>query len=306
MPLDSSMDVSHHLSRLAVTRYWHFERFRNIFGLTPPGVPQWLQRFDWLVGWEHGWAPTNQSPRHVYCHPMATDGLLRYLRTRKAPQLLSDSFLVIGGEDTLLSGQNQETLSGLSDLFCDLYYEAYDIENPSVKIMPIGLQENYLRGAEEDFFKLVDNPLPKTELVLCAFGSFWPELDRSIDDRASAIKSCTKMQFVEMGPFEREEYYSRLSLSKFMVCPRGNGVQAPKIIEALLNRCIPLMTDSVAARKLSELGIPMLIVDKWDDLTQELLDSRYETLKSEVDTFFAILSDMDRWWEFSFNRTYQP
>jgi len=116
----------HHLSRFPVTRYWHRERHKEIFGLAAPGVPHWLQRFDWLVGWPHGWANTKQGPRHVYCHPLAMNGLLHFLRSRRAPALPASSFLVVGGEDTLLSTQKNDTLRGLGELFEDIYYEAYD------------------------------------------------------------------------------------------------------------------------------------------------------------------------------------
>jgi len=154
------------------------------------------------------------------------------------------------------------------------------------------------------FFELVDSPLPKSQLVVCAFGAFWPTLNEKIDDRARAIEYCSQAAFVEMGPFEREEYFQRLSAAKYMICPLGNGIQAPKLIEALLCRCIPIMSDSVAARKLAAKGVPILIVHNWSDLTQSLLESRYDELHAQVTAFFEVLSDMDRWWEFSFARPY--
>lgn len=300
------MDDTHQLSRFPVTRYWHLERNQDLFGLAPPGVPQWLLRFDWLVGWRHGWADVKQSPRHVYCHPMATDGLLRYLRSRKAPRLQPDSFLVVGGEDTLLSAQNDKTLRGLSELFEDIYYEAYDSENASIEVMPIGLQEHYLRGAEDAFFELVERPLPKTRLAVCAFGAFWPTLNAKIEDRARALEHSSQAGFIDMGPFDREAYFQRLSISKYMICPLGNGIQAPKLIEALLNRCIPIMSESIAARKLSEKGVPILVVQSWSEVTEPMLESRYEALQADVNAFFETLSNMERWWEFSFDRAYQP
>ena len=45
------------LSNFPITRYWHYERRQDVFNLKPPGIPNWLLKFDWLVGWKHGGQP---------------------------------------------------------------------------------------------------------------------------------------------------------------------------------------------------------------------------------------------------------
>ena len=66
---ENRADNQYPLSNFPITRYWHYERRQNIFNLEPPGVPKWLLKFEWLVGWEHGWVNTSRFPKNVFCHP---------------------------------------------------------------------------------------------------------------------------------------------------------------------------------------------------------------------------------------------
>ena len=297
----SSFMPNHHaLSKFPVTRYWHFERKKDIFELPPPGVPHWLRRFDWLVGWEHGWANVSLYPDHVYCHPNALGGLVNYLAENFDIDENRESFLVVGGEDTLLSSQQPETIERLTKYFKKIFYEAYDVNSEFVDIMPIGLQEFYLRGIEDSFLKLILEPKRKTHLLMSAFGLFWPHLNDQIDDRGKAIKFTKENSYISSGPFDRTDYFECLSSHKFMLCPLGNGIQAPKIYEAFLNRCIPIMTDNIASKRLVAKGAPILIVNEWSDITEEYLNSQYEGLRVKIERFFDVVSSLDKWWEFSF------
>ncbi|SLN37716.1 hypothetical protein [Ruegeria meonggei] len=293
---------SHVLAELPCTRYWHEEKRKDVNGLPAPGVPHWLRRFDWLVGWEHGWVQSGFFPRHVYCHPNAMTGLLSYLKD-SFQERNPGSFLVIGGGDTPLSSQSRSTIRGLKKYFRDIYYEAFDRSVLGVKMMPIGLQEFYIRGFEKDLRSAVRAKPQKTRLALSSFGKFWPGLEKTIPDRTSAKEFAASSDFITCGPFAQPEYYEALATHHYMICPLGNGVQAPKIMEAFLFRCIPIMTDSLMARTYAHKGAPVLIVKNWSDLNQELLEKSLPILSDRANSFFDVASDPDKWWEFSFERS---
>ena len=85
-----------------------------------------------------------------------------------------------------------------------------------------------------------------------------------------------------------------------MLCPLGNGVQSPKIIEAILNCCIPIMTDNVTSRSLKKKGFPILIVNEWFEITEKKLNENYDQFENEIVVFRNKIKDLDKWWDFSF------
>ena len=86
------------------------------------------------------------------------------------------------------------------------------------------------------------------------------------------------------------EYYSGLSQYKFSVCPTGNGIQAPKLFEALLVRTIPVVEDELAHRQLVQLGIPLVIVQDWEDISSKYLSDIYDHLKIDWDHVIYLFS----------------
>ena len=136
---------------------------------------------------------------------------------------------------------------------------------------------------------------------MSAFGAFWPQLNNVIKDRMTAIEFSSKNLFINSGPFEREKYFENLSTHKYMLCPLGNGMQSPKIIEAILNCCIPVMTDNITSRNLIKKGFPILIVNEWTEITEKKLNENYNRFETEIRVFKEKVKDLDKWWNFSFN-----
>jgi hypothetical protein len=62
-----------------------------------------------------------------------------------------------------------------------------------------------------------------------------------------------------------------MSKHKYILSPHGNGLDCHRTWEALALRCIPIMKTSPLDRMFE--GLPVLIVNKWSDVTQELLDN---------------------------------
>jgi hypothetical protein len=114
-------------------------------------------------------------------------------------------------------------------------------------------------------------------LVIPAWNKFSTELENkklrvSSRTRLGKFVSETKKEgwydFISICP---NDYYKSISNYKFVVCPTGNGIQAPKIFEAILVRTIPIVEDELCFRQLKDIGIPLLIVKNWSELTKEFL-----------------------------------
>jgi len=77
-----------------------------------------------------------------------------------------------------------------------------------------------------------------------------------------------------------KEYYEDLASHKFVISPRGNGVDCHRTWEALYLRAIPIVRRSVCMSEFEDL--PILYVDKWEELCYINLQEKYEEMASKL------------------------
>ena len=298
------------VNNFPVTRYWSTERRAIINGLIVPKLPKWFSGFDWLLGFQHGWAIQTNNPRTVFCHPDCIGLLLKELKrvgrpdSKRAPE----SFLVVGGEDRRISTQRRKTIIGLRKYFNTIYYEAYDRLFQGVEVMPIGLTEFYLREHEKKFqeiFQRVNFDTPRKKLLLAAWGKWWPQLDKWISDRRMALEFSKSCPFCTSGRFPPDEWFECLAEHHYMLCPEGNGVQSPKMFESILFGCIPICSKNAASESLLEKGMPILLVDDWYQITEEFLLQHLDGLLCKVKRFGKESTSIEGYWRFSYGYPFQ-
>jgi hypothetical protein len=295
--------ANHLMATIPCTRYWHHERRQQVNGLAPPGVPGWLRKFDWLVGWEHGWASTASFPRSVFCHPNALPEFTQYLAANFQSGVRPKSILAVGGEDTNLSAQSAADLETLCSYFEGVFYEAKDIPHPRIRTMICGVNEFYSRGHEDVFLELINNPAPRKNFrIVAGWGAWWPQLNETIADRVQAMSFSATSDLVDLGVWPFDDWLAKLHQAQFMLCPLGNGVQAAKMIEALLLGCIPIMTEYPASVEMKAMGVPILVVKSWSEVTPGLLEASCADLLPRIDAVRENLRDLERWWSFSFRQ----
>ncbi len=192
--------------------------------------------------------------------------------------------LVCAGDDIHLSA-NIEYLKEVKHLFKKIYYEAKDIECDWVTTIPMGTIMFYmLRCGGDQILHHINKPKNKTKLISSAFGSRWPKLTNKIKDRSSLVAFTRSSQFMDNMFCDPLDYFEKLSDYKFFACPLGNGIQTPKICESILCETVPVVTNHIAHRELRDIyDLPLLIVNKWEDLTAELLNEAYESKFKHVD-----------------------
>lgn len=74
-------------------------------------------------------------------------------------------------------------------------------------------------------------------------------------------------------------YYTNIAKSKFMICPRGCGLDTYRLWDCLYLGCIPIVVKYDGYQDFSDL--PILFIEKWEDylsLTQEYLETKYEEM----------------------------
>jgi hypothetical protein len=192
--------------------------------------------------------------------------------------------IVCAGNDKYLSN-SIEYLKEVKYLFKKIFYEAKDIECDWVTTIPMGTIMAYmLRCGGDEILHHINKPKHKTKLIGSAFGSAQPHLDEKINDRRLLADFTQSSQFMNNMFCDPLDYFEKLSYYKFFACPLGNGIQTPKICESIMCEAVPVVTNHIAHRELKDIyNLPLLIVDKWEDLTEDFLNETYENKYKYID-----------------------
>lgn len=105
------------------------------------------------------------------------------------------------------------------------------------------------------------------------------------------------------NPFEKVPaalVYDKTLESRYALCPRGCGVDTHRFYECIYLGCVPIVirTHTVFDRLYHpDTGFPCLVVERWEDVTGELLDACYPGCFSRMREFHAryprFLTDLD-------------
>jgi len=87
---------------------------------------------------------------------------------------------------------------------------------------------------------------------------------------------------VDRRAIAAEQYFGELAKYRFLLAPRGNGIQAPKFLEALLVGTIPITRSYAAFSDLVDYGFPMVVVDDWQEITPEALERWWKALSPRL------------------------
>lgn len=70
-------------------------------------------------------------------------------------------------------------------------------------------------------------------------------------------------------------FYDKTLESRYALCPRGCGVDTHRFYESIYLGCIPIVTRTNTTFDRIYSVFPCLIVERWEDVTEELLDRMY-------------------------------
>lgn len=110
-------------------------------------------------------------------------------------------------------------------------------------------------------------------------------IDR-FNDRVSAVSTIPKGLLYQQKTFiPRLDTWKNMTQYAFVLSPFGNGMDCHRTWEALLCGCIPIVRSNVFKELFEDL--PVLIVDKWEDITPTLLkQTMYEFKLKHIDNLF--------------------
>jgi hypothetical protein len=78
----------------------------------------------------------------------------------------------------------------------------------------------------------------------------------------------------------RRVFLEEIRNHKFVLCPRGHGVDTHRLWETLYMGSIPIVKRHVALEEFSDL--PILWIDNWEEITEDMLNIEYIRIKNSV------------------------
>jgi hypothetical protein len=175
------------------------------------------------------------------------------------------------------------------------------IKHPKFTIIPYGLDYHTLsryRGDVNWACRQISSVHQEKELeeILNMRQPFWKKYNKCYVnfhfamktkysyDRHNALKQIPKeLLYIEEYPLLRKNSWINMSLFQFVISPHGNGLDCIRTWEALIFGCIPIVRKSPIDVLYEDL--PVLIVEEWSDITQELLDKTIEDFKNKNNLF---------------------
>ncbi len=76
------------------------------------------------------------------------------------------------------------------------------------------------------------------------------------------------------------EFLEDLARCKFILCPRGNGLDCHRTWEVLLMGAIPIMKHSTLDPLFA--GLPVVLINKWSDVTEDFLEKTYAKIQRTI------------------------
>lgn len=229
--------------------------------------------------------PTTKG-QTVYCHVTALKSFISsYLPKIKFP------FVLVSGDSyfTVPDDFVNETRIILNHPLLLCWY-CQNCTTPSEKLiqLPLGLdlhtfmskpKQQYfwnigkgetIQTQEQKIFNLVKIPTNKKNLCYANF--HFLTTTRHGKDRSDAMTQVPKnLVYYEPTRIPRDQCWNQMIKFKYILSPHGNGLDCHRTWEALVLGCIPIMKTSPLDPMFTDL--PVLIVNEWSDVTQELLDT---------------------------------
>ena len=228
--------------------------------------------------------------------------LLSFFVTDILPKINKRFVLVSGDSDMCVP---KESLSYIefnqlinSPLLIRWFIQNTQLQNNNKIIqMPIGLDyhtisgnpdnpwksdgESHLPGAQERILvDIKNNAKPFYERIIKIYVNFSKSNDR-FGDREDSLKNTHSDLLVINDAFTpRTNNWDNISNYAFVLSPFGNGLDCHRTWETLCLGSIPIVK-AQGFKKMFE-DLPVLIVNNWSDITQELLDNTIQDFKKKT------------------------
>lgn len=149
-----------------------------------------------------------------------------------------------------------------------------NVIHPRVTNLPFGLNTDGHGAAILPYFM----GAPKKKLLYLNWR------DNSLDRARlrEAYRSQSWVTYKDSPDLPVADYFKEMAEHRFVLCPRGNGLDCYRTYEALYLGCIPILRDCVWSCSLLESGLPVAVLNRLDGLTPDFLEEVEASLQAET------------------------
>ena len=208
------------------------------------------------------------------------------------PKIKVPIILVTGYSDDSIPYAHQEAFQKIieSEYVIHWFSQNCLINHPKITRIPIGIYYHtdieskevpgiFLTPVEQerDILNLIKTSKPFYERNMRIYGTFHFEIGRA--DRMEAFKNIP-VHLIDYEPTRtgRLESHTKQINYTFVASPYGNGIDCHRTWEALVLGCIPIIKRGSGLDPIFS-NLPVLLVDKWDDVTDTLLNNTVNEFK---------------------------
>ncbi|MDE3045943.1 MAG: hypothetical protein KGJ02_04795 [Verrucomicrobiota bacterium] len=161
--------------------------------------------------------------------------------------------------------------------------------------IPIGLENRQWNPSNVEILERVKaQKRPKMHLLYCNFSPTSYRAERvAVYEQFSGAPYCLVSERKNY-----EAYVEDLASSKFVLSPRGNGLDTHRMWETLYVESFPVVKSSTLDTLYE--GLPVLIVRDWAEVTEEFLQQKYEEMSHQTFSFEKLYTDFWFRWIDSF------
>jgi hypothetical protein len=174
----------------------------------------------------------------------------------------------------------------IANKFNKLFCVNRDTDNENTFGIPLGIT-NYcddsnlhkIYGDKKIMIDIINQDIIKSDLAYINFNiSTFPRERKFIFDKFS------NERWVKIGNIEntidgRKQFLIDIKSSKFVFCPRGNGIDTHRIWESLYMGSIPIVKYERAHHLFTDL--PILFIKDWNEINEDFLNKKYEDILSK-------------------------
>lgn len=163
-----------------------------------------------------------------------------------------------------------------------VYAQNLNFEDNKFKLLPIGLEN--MRLGRNIFLKFVSDAVKKDEILVGPFSPTHREREEIMNLNFSEIPSTVVSSYSGIL-----SYRKLLSEHKYVLCPRGNGMDTHRFWEVIYSGGVPIVKKCIWSNLVKKAGVPLVEVNLWSiaEISRALKDYSQEPSSHESNEFLA-------------------
>ena len=157
--------------------------------------------------------------------------------------------------------------------------------NTTVHSLPLGITNNTTESGLHPIYGNLDSMIQVMEEVKQDVGLVYMNFNISTypQERQQVYDMFKDKEWVTHGNIEntlegRTRFLRDIRNHRFVLCPRGNGVDTHRLWETLYMGSIPIVKRDIALKEFEDL--PICFIDSWEEVTQEFLEKEKQRILS--------------------------